>query len=317
MDSIGFPIPRKENENRRAILPDDIRALAHPEQLFIERGYGQPLQISDEEYELAGARLASLEDVLAQDIVCDPKMGSAPYLEQLHDKTVFGWLHAVQGRAVAELLVRNRLTALAWEDMFEADGRHTFWRNNEIAGHAAIAHALKCHPFPSTPRVAVLGNGNTARGAMATLQEMNIPYRQFTRSGEDDFRRSLGEFDVVVCAILWDIFRNDHIITCDDLKRMPANALIIDIACDTAGAIETSVPTTINDPCYVVDGVTHYVVDHTPSLLFEEASESISKAIAPHLDNLIEGVNDPCLMDALAVVKGVIIDQRIVDYAKR
>lgn len=298
-------------------MPDDIRSLTHPERLYIEHGYGMPLQINDEAYEAAGAHIVSLEEVLAQDIVCDPKIGSAPYLKQLHDKTVFGWIHAVQGKAIAQLLVDNHLTALAWEDMFEADGRHTFWRNNEIAGHAAIAHALKCHPFPSTPRVAVLGNGNTARGAMATLREMNIPFRQFTRSGEDDFRRSLGEFDVVVCAILWDIFRNDHIITRDDLKRMPDNALIIDIACDTAGAIETSVPTTINDPCYVVDGVTHYVVDHTPTLLFEEASESISKAIAPHLDNLIEGVNDPCLMDALAVVKGVIIDQRIIDYAKR
>ena len=317
MNTIGFPIPRKEHENRRAILPGELRLLTHSGQVFIEEGYGAPLQIDDEEYEKAGAHIVTFEKALEQDVVCDPKVGSASYLKDLREKTVFGWVHAVQGRSVVDLLIHNCLTAYAWEDMFESDGRHSFWRNNELAGRAAVAHALKCHPFQHIPRVAVLGRGNTARGAIDALQEMKIPYRQFSRYEEMDFRRGLPEFDVVVCAILWDIFRKDHIITREDLKRMPSNALIIDIACDEAGAIETSVSTSFDAPCYVVEGITHYVVDHTPSLLFEEASESISRALLQHLDNLIEEKPDPCLQKALAVEKGVIVDRRIIDYQER
>ena len=317
MNSIGFPIPRKENENRRAILPIDIRSLAHPEQVFVERGYGEPLQIGDEEYASAGARLVSFDEVLDQDVICDPKIGSAPYLKELRYKTVFGWIHAVQGKAITDLLVQNQLTAIAWEDMFESDGRHSFWSNNEIAGRAAINHALQCHPFNHTPRAAVIGRGNTARGAVAALEALHIPYRQFTRTEEDLLRRDLGEYDLVVCAILWDIFRKDHLITRDDLKRMPSGALIVDIACDKAGAIETSVPTSIDHPCYVVDGITHYVVDHTPTLLFKEASESISRALAPHLDSLMEGHLDKCLQEALIMENGTILDHRIIDYQGR
>ena len=317
MNTIGFPIPRKENENRRAILPNDIATLAHPNHIYIEKGYGKILNIDDNAYAAKGATITTLDEILKKDIICDPKIGSANYIDCIHDNTVLGWIHAVQGREITDKLITNRLTAYAWEDMFEEDGKHTFSRNNELAGEAAIRHALDCHPFDHTPNAAILGRGNTARGAIKMLKEMDIPYQQFTRNDESEFHENLFKFDIIVCAILWDIFRKDHIITRNDLYRLPPNALIIDIACDKSGAIETSIPTTIDNPCYVIDGVTHYVVDHTPTLVYKDATESISKALCPHLDSLIEGKPDKCMQKALIINHGIIIDQRINRYQTR
>ena len=93
--------------------------------------------------------------------------------------------------------------------------------------------------------------------------------------------------------------------------------MIIDISCDRAGGIETSVPTTIEEPTYFVDGIRHYVVDHSPSLFYKTASESISKAVVPYIDFLIENSEDPVLKQAHILHKGEILDQRIRSFQNR
>ena len=92
---------------------------------------------------------------------------------------------------------------------------------------------------------------------------------------------------MIINAILWDTTRKDHIIYRSDLKRMKRGSIIIDISCDRNGGIETSVPTTIENPIYVVDGVAHYVVDHTPSLFYKTTSGSLSEVFVQYIDNLI------------------------------
>lgn len=201
------------------------------------------------------------------------------------------------------------------------DGRHLFWRNNEIAGEAAIAHAYIFHGvFPYSTKVAVLGRGNTARGAIRALYSIGADVRQYDRHSEDLFRRELGEYDVVVNAILWDKMRKDHIIYKEDLGRMKRGAMIVDISCDRSGAIETSVPTTIGQPVYKVEGILHYVVDHTPALFFKSTSEAISAVLPPYLNELITGDtrNHSGVLKACLIVKdGVVIDQRINEFQGR
>jgi N5-(carboxyethyl)ornithine synthase len=101
----------------------------------------------------------------------------------------------------------------------------------------------------------------------------------YDRHTEQLLSKELGEYDVIVNALLWDTKRTDHIIYREDLKRMKKGAMIIDVSCDRAGAIETSVPTTLENPTYVVDGITHYVVDHTPSLFYKTTSKCISEVV--------------------------------------
>lgn len=316
MKTIGFPISHKEHENRRAILPVDAKRVVHVPQLMLESGYGEVMGFQDEDYAAVGCTVTSRADVLACNVICDPKVGDAEYLDCLQNQSIFGWIHAVLNRDITDKLIARKLTAYAWEEMYE-NGRHVFWRNNEIAGEAAIAHAYLCHGvFPYATKVAVLGRGNIARGAIRALYSMGADVRQYDRRNEILFREELPDYDVVVNAILWDKMRKDHIVYRDDLKRMKPGAMIVDISCDRAGAIETSVPTTIADPTYFVDGIRHYVVDHTPALFYKSTTESISSLLPPYLDGLIEG--KWCGNDKALIVKdGIVVDQAINDFQAR
>ncbi len=319
MNTVGLPISHKENERRRALVPFDILQLSHPELVYIETGYGNVLGYSDEDYTQHGVQVASREEVLKKNIICDPKIGDADYLAELKEQTIFGWIHAVQNRGITDSIIAGKLTAYAWEDMYE-DGRHCFWRNNEIAGEAAVFHAYMCHGvFPYKTKAAVLGRGNIARGAIKTLNYMGADVVQYDRKQEKLFRKELGEYDVIVNGILWDTTRKDHIIYRDDLKRLKHNALIIDISCDRNGGIETSIPTTIDNPIYIVDGISHYVVDHTPTLFWKTTSESLSQEFVKFIDFLIEGTadNSPVLSQCHIFDKGVILDNRIKMYQGR
>ena len=120
MKTIGFPISHKENEKRRAIVPEHIPSITHPEKLYFETGYGDVLGISDSEYSQYGCHIVSHEEVLQQDVICDPKVGDADYLLDLKaGQTIFGWVHATQNRDITEALIQSQLTAFAWEKMYE------------------------------------------------------------------------------------------------------------------------------------------------------------------------------------------------------
>lgn len=320
MDSLltaGFPVSMKENERRRALLPCDAVRLKYPGQIYVETGYGYGFGLSDNDYSACGVHVCSRDEVLSKNIICDPKVGDAEYLAGLHNQIVFGWLHAVQNRDISDKIVAGHLSAFAWECMFEEGGRHVFWRNNEIAGEAAVMHAFACHgSSPANVSAAVLGRGNTARGAIRALSDASADIVQYCRQDEQKFRNDLGRYDVIVNCILWDTTRLDHIIYRRDLKRMKNNALIIDISCDRCGGIETSVPTSIDDPVYKVDGITHYVVDNVPSLLWKASSESISAEVAKYLDSIVDGTaeSNPVLNRALQFKKGEILDSRILEF---
>lgn len=317
MNTIGFPISHKEKESRRAMVPEDVKKIKNTNYLYFENGYGNVLGISDEEYVLAGAHVSSREEILKKDVICDPKVGDADYLDSLCDQTIFGWIHAVQNKDITDKIINGRLTAYAWEDMYE-EGRHIFWRNNELAGEAAIMHAFQCYGrMPYETNVAVIGRGNTARGAMKVLNMLGAEVMQYDRKTEQLLRNEIEKFDVVVNCVLWDISRSDHILSKEDLKRMKKNAMIIDVSCDRHGGIETSVPTTFENPTYMIDGIMHYAVDHTPALFHKTFTYNNSEVIFPYVDMLIAGKPNEILRNALIMEKGAIIDSKIITYQNR
>lgn len=318
MKTVGFPISRKENENRRAIVPEHIQRMSQPEYLYFESGYGAVLGINDEEYEKYGCHICSYEECLKKDIICDPKIGDADYLEMLRKgQIIFGWVHATQNRDITDKIVNNGLTAYAWELMYEK-GRHIFWRNNELAGEAAVMHAFQCYgKMPYETKVAVLGRGNTARGAIKVLNMLGAEVIQYDRRTENLFRDEMEEYDVVVNCVLWDVSRKDHIIYRADLEKMKVNSMIIDVSCDRHGGIETSIPTTIEEPTYIVDGVLHYVVDHTPALFYKTFTYNNSEIIYTYIEQLMNGEVDAVLSDALIIQEGRILDEEIIRYQGR
>ena len=317
MHSIGFPVSRKENELRRAVVPEHLANVKYCSQLFFEKGYGEVLGYTDQDYEKFGAHITTREEVLGKDVICDAKIGDADYLGDLQDQTIFGWVHLVQNHDITDAVLNGRLTTYCWEDMYEK-GRHSFWRNNEMAGEAAIMHAFRCYgEMPYNTKVALIGRGNVASGALRILTCLGADVTVYSRRTEQLLRDELDRYDVIVNALLWDTSRKDHIIYREDLKRLKHNALIIDVSCDRAGAIETSIPTTIEEPIYVVDGVMHYVVDHTPSLFYKTASVGISEEVCKYLDELILDQPGKVLRDSIGIKKGEILDQRIRDFQGR
>ena len=230
MNTIGFINSDKENEYRIALIPKDAKKIKNKKFVFVEEGYGLKNNYTDDEYREAGVNVVSKEETLKSDIIVDPKIGDANYLKNIKNKVIFGWIHAVQNRDITDILIKNSLTVYAWEEMFEK-GRHVFWRNNEVAGEVAIMHAILVHGImPYDTKVAIIGNGNTARGAYRVLTQLGANVKIYNRRMEQLLKDEISQFDIIVNAVLWDIKRNDHLITRQDLKKMKKGALIIDIS---------------------------------------------------------------------------------------
>lgn len=318
MKTVGFLKSDKENEKRLAIVFEDVKKINNKEFVFFENGYFDDFKISKEELGKYNIKFLPRKEILTKDIICDPKAGDSSYINKLKEKTiVFGWIHAVQNRDITDNFINNKLTGIAWEDMYE-DGRHSFWRSNELAGEAAIFHAYSIYgKLPYETKVALIGRGNIARGAMTTLVSLGAEVEVYDRKMEALLRKNISKYDVVVNGILWDTKRRDHIIYEADLKFMKKDSMIIDISCDRGGGIETTIPTSIEEPTYYKNDVLHYAVDHTPSILYKSATKSISKEVIKFIDDLILEKSNIILEKATIIKNGKIIDQRINNFQNR
>lgn len=319
MKTIGLIISHKNGERRRALLPNDIKQnVKNPQKLFFEEGYGGSIGVSDDEYRAVGCNIVTRKEALACDVITDVKLGDADYLDEIApNKMLFGWAHAVQNIPFTSNILNNNHTVIAWEDIFE-NGRYIFYRNREVAGEAAIMHAYRyCGKMPYDTKVAILGNGQTAKGALRILHGLGAEVDVYNRRLEKLFREKMYEYDVLVNCILWDTSRQDRIIYKEDLKKMKPGTMIIDVSCDPYLEIETSHPTPIDDPVYVVDGVIHYTVDNTPGMFPITITKVLSEGISRYIDYIIE--NDSCeypdnLRAAVVVENGHIRDERITTF---
>ena len=319
MKTIGFIISHKNGERRRALLPQDIaKNVKNPQQLFFEEGYGESIGVCDEEYVAVGCSIVSREEALACDVIADVKLGDADYLDELApNKILFGWAHAVQNIPFTSNILKNNHTVIAWEDIFE-NGRYIFYRNREVAGEAAIMHAYRyCGKMPYDTKVAILGNGQTAKGALRILHGLGAEVDVYNRRLEKLFREKMYDYDVLVNCIMWDTNRTDRIIYKEDLKKMKKGTMIIDVSCDPYLEIETSHPTPIDDPVYVVDGVIHYTVDNTPGMFPITITKVLSEGISRYIDYIIDGDFDSYpenLRTAVVIENGHIRDERITTF---
>lgn len=315
MKTIGFLISQKNGETRRAILPKDAANLRLKDQFFLEKGYGESIGFSDEEYSRHGVHMVSREAVFQCDILCDVKIGDASFVPSLTpEKILFGWAHAAQKTSFTDAAIKGKHTVIAWEEMDEGN-RNIFYRNREIAGEAAVLHGFSCYGrMPYTCKAAILGRGNTAKGALRILNGLGASVDVFGRKSEDLFREKLGEYDVVINCVFWDLNRKKRLLEKSDLARMKKGSMLIDVSCDGDLAIETGRPTTIADPVYTACGILHYAVDNTPSLYGRTASEEISGKVCEMAELLLEGKSHPLLQKATVIQSGEIISPAVKKF---
>lgn len=318
MKTMGFVISHKNGERRRAVLPEHISQIVFPEQLYFEHGYGESIGVEDEQYEKFGCHCVSREEALSCDIITDVKLGDADYLDNIDSgKILFGWAHAVQGLDFTTRALNNNHTVVAWEEIYE-NGRYIFYRNREVAGEAAILHAFRyCGKMPYDCKVAIIGNGQTAKGALRVLHGLGASVDVYSRKFEKLFTKKMYDYDVLVNCVMWDTGREDRIIYADDLKKMKKGTLIIDVSCDPNLEIETSHPTTIDNPVYIVDGVIHYAVDNTPAMYPITVTKVLSAGLVDYINVLLQSSYEEYpenLKTATVILDGHIKDTRITDF---
>ena len=288
MRTVGFVISHKNNERRRALLPYDLNNINNLGQLYFEKGYGESVGYSDEEYIKYGVNVVSRDEVLKCDVLVDVKLGDADYFADIKgSKLLVGWAHAVQNIDFTTKVLEANHSVLAWEEIFE-NGRYVFYRNREVAGEAAILHAFRYSGrLPYDSKVAIIGNGQTGKGAFRILAGLGAEVDIYSRKQEEMFKTNMYQYDVIVNCVMWDTNRKDRLIYKDDLKKFKKGTLIIDVSCDPFLEIETSHPTTIDNPVYEVDGVIHYAVDNTPAMYPISVTKNLSKVFSNYVDHIV------------------------------
>ena len=299
-------------------MPKDLDKITNVDKLVFEQGYGESLGICDNEYTEKGAHVLPREKVLECEIIVDVKLGDGDYIDTLpQGKMLVGWAHAVQGLDFTTSVLSGKHTVLAWEEIFEG-GRYLFYRNREIAGEAAIIQSFRyCGKMPYDTKVAIIGNGQTARGALRVLYGLGAKVDVYNRKLESLFKQKMFEYDVVVNCVLWDTNRTDRLIYKKDLQKFKPGTMIVDVSCNHGLEIETTHPTTIDNPIYVEDGVIHYAVDNTPAMFPITVTNHLSEMFAGYVDQIIVGDLSKELEKAIVIKNGTIIDSNITAYRKR
>lgn len=325
----------KRDELRAPIDPAHVGSI-HPDlrrRIWLERGYGERFGVADSELEPLVAGLLDRDALFERsDIVLLAKSTDKDLPCFRKGQVLWGWPHCVQGEAISQTAIDEKLTLIAWEAMNlwsdEVRGLHVFHKNNEIAGYAAVLHALqlcgRTGLYGPPQRAAVIHSGLTARGSLHILKGLGytdltcftalqhhelgaqvpgVRYRRFGQdpSGPETFviaedggyvpmAKELANYDIIVNCIFQNTDRPMMFARREDLPRFRRNALIVDVSCDAGMGFDFARPTTFEEPLFEAgSGVRCYAVDHTPSLLWRSATWEISRALLPYLPTVLDG----------------------------
>jgi alanine dehydrogenase len=337
MLTVGVPREVKTAEHRVALTPDGVRELERSGvDVFVETGAGADSAIPDADYAAAGARIvATAAEAWAQQLVVkvkEPQQSEFLYLRP--DLTLFTYLHLAAYPEVAKALLAAGTSAIAYETVQLADGSLPLLAPmSEVAGRIATqvgAHYLERHnggrgvllggaPGVRPARVVVLGAGNVgwnsawiAAGMEAEvwLLDKNLDRLRFVdqihrgriitmASNRGAVERAVGEADLVIGAVLVAGGRAPVVVTEDMVASMKAGAVIVDVAVDQGGCVETTHETTHNDPVYQEHGVIHYAVGNMPGAVPYTSTYALTNATLPYVHELaIAGPGAACRADA-------------------
>lgn len=323
---IGVLKEVKDNEFRVAAIPATVQEIVrHGHTVYVETGAGTGSGFPDAEYEAAGAIIADCETVWEKaDLYYKVKeLFPQEYKWMADDKILFTYIHSNAHPEETDVLLNSHVSAVAYEDVQDENGGFPLLRPmSELAGKggflAALYYSQAVHggngkllanvAGVNAPVITILGCGCTGLGvaelagafgntvrildvninAMLAAQRTLPGNVSFLMSNRANLEACLTDSDVVFNCINWPKFRKDHVIYQEDLRLMKPGALIVDVACDDEGAIETCRSTTHTDPVYTIDGITHYCVDNIPSAFSQTASVTLANATLPYLLQIAE-----------------------------
>ena len=318
---VGLPKEIKDNEYRVGLTPAGVRALSDGgHQVIVERSAGEGSGFEDSLYQRAGADIIdSADDVWAQaDMIVKVKEPIAPEYPRMREgQLLFTYLHLAPDKKLTEQLIQRKVTGIAYETITDRrGGLPLLTPMSEVAGRMAIqvgAHYLEkmaggrgilLGGVPGVPaaRVVIIGGGvvgtNAAKiavgmGAHVTIIDNNL---ERLRELDDIFlskistlassaymiHDAISQADLIVGAVLVPGASAPRLVTRSMLKDVPNGSVIVDVAVDQGGCIETTHPTTHSDPTYYVEGVLHYCVANMPGAVPRTSTFALTNATLPY-----------------------------------
>ncbi|MFZ9726799.1 MAG: alanine dehydrogenase [Ilumatobacteraceae bacterium] len=346
--TLGVPKETKTLEGRVALTPDGVREFERAGvEVFIEKDAGTAASISDAEFAAAGATIVpTADDAWSQSMVVKVKEPTEKEFGYLRpDLTLFTYLHLAAYPKVAEALLAHRTTGVAYETLQLTDGSLPLLAPmSEVAGRLATqagAHYLQRPyggrgvlmggaPGVRPAKVVVIGAGNVgwnsawiAAGmeAEVLLLDKNLDRLRFVdqihrgrivtiASNRGAIERSVADADLVIGAVLVAGARAPIVVTEDMVKTMKRGSVMVDVAIDQGGCIETMRETTHTDPVYEMHGVVHYAVGNMPGAVPNTSTYALTNATLPYqLQLAIHGArtaaaSDPAMALAVNTVDG-------------
>ncbi|MBN1596854.1 MAG: alanine dehydrogenase [Bacteroidales bacterium] len=311
----------KKHEYRVGLIPSDVKSyITRGHQVFIEKNAGLAAGFEDELYRQAGAAIREISKEIFAECemiikVKEPVPEEYPLLRR--DQILYTYLHLAAGRELTDILLEKEVKGVAYETIEDEEGHLPCLKPmSEIAGRLSVQEGAKYLektfggrgvllggvPGVARGKVAIIGGGvvgtnackiASGMGADVTILDVSASRLAYLDdifgsrittlySTDANIEKVLRESDLVIGAVLLPGAKAPVLIKKEHLKIMKDGAVIVDVAVDQGGCVETIKPTTHDDPVYVIDGVVHYGVTNMPGAVALSSTQALTSTTLPY-----------------------------------
>ena len=350
---IGVPKEIKPQENRIGLTPDSVKTLvSEGHEVLVENNGGFEAGFDNDQYKNAGAKIIEKAADIFNDaeIIVKVKEPQKVEVEMIREnQIVYTYLHLAAAKELTEGLVKSKSINIAYETITDDNGRLPLLAPmSAVAGRMSVqagAHCLEKNqkgrgvllggaPGGEPANVLILGGGvvgeNAATIATGMKAKVHVVDKSEARlkqlvemfgdkiipeqSDKIDLKKLVAEADLIVGGVLIPGAEAPKLVTKDMLKLMKRGSVIVDVAIDQGGCVETSKPTTFNDPTFIVDNVVHYCVANMPGGVPRTSTIALNKVTLPYLVKLANKGYQKALCDDKNFLAGLNIHKGQVTY---
>ena len=355
---IGVPKEIKPQETRIGLTPDSVKDLvSNGHEVLIETNGGTEAGFDNSHYSSAGAKIIDKAEDIFHDseIIVKVKEPISSEIQMIREnQIVFTYLHLAAAKELTQGLINSKGVCIAYETVTDQNGRLPLLAPmSAVAGRMSVqagAHCLEKNqkgrgvllggaPGVEGGTVVILGGGvvgeNAADIATGMQAKVHIVDKSEKRLGElikkfgdkitpqqadnIDLKKLISEADLLVGGVLIPGAEAPKLITKDMLKLMKRGSVIVDVAIDQGGCVETSKPTTHANPTYIVDDIVHYCVANMPGGVPRTSTLALNKVTLPFLNKLAKDgyqkalKDDPNFLAGLNICKGNVTYKAVAD----
>jgi len=355
---IGVPKEIKPQENRIGLTPESVKVLiSNGHEVLIESNGGYEAGFDNEQYKKSGAKIVNKAEDIFNDseIIVKVKEPLTNEIKMIREnQIIFTYLHLAAGKQLTEGLIKSKSVCIAYETITDDKGRLPLLAPmSAVAGRMSVqagAHCLEKNqkgrgillggaPGGEPANVLILGGGVVGENAAIIATGMRAKVRIVDKSearlkqlvqmfgdkiipeqsDKIDLNKLVAEADLLIGGVLVPGAEAPKLVTKNMLKLMKRGSVIVDVAIDQGGCVETSKPTTHGNPTYIVDDVVHYCVANMPGGVPRTSTFALNKATLPYLSKLADkGYNkvfreDKNFLEGLNVFKGQVTYKAVAD----